>query len=165
MKCAGFLLLEVALVLALILIVVTLATPQFIFLKRQIARTEVQKLIAECFYLRNCAMATHQDLTLTFDCAQGCYATKYKNQKLTQGLHFGFLPTLHGPPSNPTRLIEKAITFVNNTITFYADGTISSGTIYFLDAENSRCSALTIPSGQVPFIRHYEYQDRWTLVS
>lgn len=165
MKCSGFLLLEVALVLGLILIVITLATPQFRFLKKQALRSEVQKLMAECFYLRSCALATHQDLVLTCNPRENSYKTKNKTSYLEQGIRFGFLPSLKGPPSNPKQFLTQAITFLNNTIKFHADGTMSSGTVYFLDSENSFCGALTIPSGQLPFIRQYEFHDHWVLIS
>lgn len=165
MKNAGFLLVEVALVLALILVIITLATPQFLFLKRQIVHSEIKKLIAECLYQRMCAMATHQELVVQFDPVKSRYGTKERMQSLASGVKFGFLPALLGPPSQPTRPIDKAISFVNNRINFYADGSMSSGTVYFLDRDNSSCYALTIPSGQAPYIRHYEYQNRWVLVS
>lgn len=165
MKCAGFLLVEVALVLALILVIITLATPQFLFLQKQIVQSEMQKLIAEFFYHRAYAMATHQDLMITVDPVQGTYGTKERMQSLGHGVQFGFLHQLLGPPSQPTRLIDKAITFLNNRINFYADGTMSSGTIYMLDSQKRRCYAITIPAGQAPFIRSYEYQDRWVLIS
>jgi len=165
MKCAGFLVVEVALVLALILVIITLATPQFLFLKRQMVHSEIQKLIAEFFYHRAYAMATHQDLMLTVDPGRGTYGTQERMLSLASGVQFGFLPQLLGPPSQPTRLIDKAVSFLHNRINFYADGTMSSGTIYLLDSQNRRCYAVTIPAGQAPFIRSYEYQDRWVLIS
>ena len=78
----------------------TLATPQFLFLQKDIVDdSEVQKLIAECFYQRACAMATHQDLVLTLDQLNGTYGTKDRMQSLAHGVRLGFLPRLFGPPS------------------------------------------------------------------
>lgn len=164
MKYAGFLLIEVALVLMLILISITLALPQFTCLKRSMVHCEIKKLIAECFYQRLCAIASHKELSIQFDCVQNCYTTSTK-KTFFQAVRMESLPGLKGPPSQPKKAIDNPITFNNSKIVFYPDGTMSSGTIYFVDTSKTSCYALTIATGQAPFLRHYEFASSWVQIS
>lgn len=162
---AGFLLIEVVLVVALILIIVTLAMPQMSFLTKQIVHSEIEKLASVCFFLRQCALVTNQEQTLMFNHHKGTYSSGEYTYSLAAGVRFGFLPNSYGPPSNPQHLISQAVTFKNGKITFYADGTISSGTVYMIDAKDTYFYALTTPSAQMPCIRKYEYEQRWVPLS
>jgi Tfp pilus assembly protein FimT len=167
-KNAGFLLIEVVVVIALVIIIVTLAMPQMSFLNKQIIRSEIEKLASVCLFLRQSALVTHRDQTLVFNQMHSSYSSEQASYTLASGVKFGFLHNSYGPPSNPSNLINQAVTFKREKIVFYADGTISSGTIYLIDATQNYFYALTTPSGQLPCIRKYEYQhsgQRWALVS
>lgn len=161
----GFLLIEVAVVVALVIVVIMLAVPHMSFLKKQIVYSEVEKLATVCLFLRQQALVTQHEQTLLFDQNNHTYASQDCIYRLCSGVRFGFLPKMYGPPSSPKSLIHQAITFHNQKISFYADGTMSSGTIYIVDAAGASCYAVTIPTGQVPFIRKYEYQQGWIQLS
>lgn len=162
---AGFSLIELVLVIALIIIIVTLAMPQMSFLNKQIVASEVEKLATVCLYLRQLALVTQRNQTLMIDQLTNTYRSEECTYALSSGVRFGFLPNTYGPPSNPQSLIVKGVTFSNEKIVFHADGSISSGTLYLVDSLATYFYALTTPSGQAPCIRQYEYQQRWVLVS
>jgi type II secretory pathway pseudopilin PulG len=161
----GFLLIELMLVVALIIIIVTLAMPQMSFLTKQLVHSEIEKLATVCYFLRQSALVKHQDQTLVFNQQNGTYSSGDNTYTLAKGVRFGFLPDTYGPPSSPIHRIAKAVTFDKGKITFYADGSISSGTVYLIDSNNNYFYALTTPSAQMAYVRKYEYQQRWVLLS
>lgn len=76
---------------------------------------------------------------------------------------FGFLQNVKGPPSCPGKKIQKCITFkkINENqfeATFFANGKISPGSIYFVDRGRNFLMSLTSPISQVSFIRKYKYE-------
>lgn len=56
-------------------------------------------------------------------------------------------------------------TFVQNRIIFFPDGKIQPGSLYLTDTQERYLYALTIPVGQVSYIRRYRYDHhRWVLL-
>ncbi len=162
----GYLLLEVLIVVSLLVAIVMLALPQMKFLNKQLVFSEVHKIASICLFLRQLALVTHQNQELLFNSSTGVYHSANRTYSFASGIRLGFLPNMQGPPSKPHHTINQAITFKNNKISFFADGTISSGALYLVDSSGTYCYALTTPSAQAPFIRIYEYiQQGWALLS
>lgn len=158
---AGFLLIEVMLVIALIIVIISLAMPQMSFLKKQITTSEIDKFASLCLSLRQCALVTGKDQELRFDVNKGTYSAHGQTHALASGVSFGFLKGMKGPPSKPDRALTQPVTFVDGKIVFFAQGSMSSGAVYFVDAAHTFCYALTSGSAQMPLMKKYEYQQRW----
>lgn len=92
---------------------------------------------------------------------------KFVTCKLPDAVKFGFLQGANGPPSSPGKPILSPITFKDIgsgmfKITFYTDGKVQPGTVYFIDKNKNFMMALTCPISQVSFIRKYKYnQGKW----
>ncbi len=160
----GFFLMEFLIVITLIMVIIGLALPSLSFLNNTVLKSEVEKLAMVCYYLRQYALATHKEQKLTFNQARQSYTVDSSTYSLSNNIRFGFLPECYGPPSQPLHKINQAITFVHDKIQFFPDGSMSSGTIYLIDATKQYAYAITIPSAQLPYIRKYEYQNRWVLM-
>lgn len=80
---------------------------------------------------------------------------------LNKSIQFGVLPNTKGPPANPKAIISKPITFTNNTINCFKNGTISAGTIYMVDRKNQCMYALSNAVGSYPYLRLYRYATQW----
>ena len=93
------------------------------------------------------------------------YTCNGQDFSVCPGIEFGILPFTQGPPSKPQTLITQPISFKDQKITFFPDGTMNSGTLYCTDVSKNFCYALTIPSAQVPVMRVYELQDKWVMLS
>lgn len=87
--------------------------------------------------------------------------------KLPDAVKFGFFQGAKGPPSFPNKPITSPITFKNMgdgkfKVTFFSDGKVQPGTVYFVDKNRNFMMALTCPISQVSFIRKYKYnQGKW----
>lgn len=160
----GFFFMEFLVVLALIIIIIALAIPNLSLLTHAVLKSEVDKLTLFCYYLRQCALATNTEQKLIFNKINNSYTIQTVTHSFSKALQFGFLPNCYGPPSQPLYKINYPITFPHDMIRFFPDGSMSSGTIYLIDATKQNGYAITIPSAQFPHIRKYVYQDRWVLM-
>lgn len=156
-KQHGSLLINLGITLAIILLLVTLSAPHLSVMRRFLLRAEIEKIYALFHYLQQRALTTHQDQTLVFDIPNS-YCVNNQQEKLSNGIRFGFLPGVAGPPSKPSKQISSPITFKNNRAVFYADGTIAAGTVYLIDHEHKQLYALTSPISQISYLRTYHYQ-------
>ena len=89
---------------------------------------------------------------------------------LSSGVHFGVPAELLGPPSNPVSTISRPITWPENKITFYPEGSIkdaaiSAGAVYLTNKQKSIAYALTCDASCVSHLRRYRYQEKWVLLS
>lgn len=85
--------------------------------------------------------------------------------KLESGVRFGFIPGILGPPSKPAAMIDKSIildkpigmsaNISDLCVNFYANGKITSGSIYFIDRQKKRMGALTCSPSRVSYLRRY----------
>lgn len=163
----SFSLIELLVVLAAFSIVLFIGLPSFAFFERTILKQEVHKLFIAFSYLQQKALAANKKQTLSFDCVKQMYhyaslTGKTCTCRLPNTIIFGFLSGAKGPPSSPTKIINKSITFASNHVTFYPNATISPGTIYLITKKRSVMMALTSPISQVSYIRMYRYEsNQW----
>ncbi|MFC1894615.1 Tfp pilus assembly protein FimT/FimU [Candidatus Dependentiae bacterium] len=166
----GFSLLELIIVVAAIVILFTLTIPKMSFLNNFLLKNEVDRLYCTFSFLQQRAIASNSEQKLFFDMNKNTYFFIDKNNKknivhLPKMLRFGFLYNSYGPPSNPIKIIDKAITFnkgKKNSISFFSNGRIQSGTAYIVDKNKNFMCAITTGVSQKSFIRKYFYQNgKW----
>jgi hypothetical protein len=159
----GFMLLELSIAFALLLILVAISVPHIGFLHKHVVRSEIEKLRTLFHYLQHKALASNRDHTVWFD-ETGYW---YEGTKTTfpSCIQLGAVPGVYGPPSHPTHEITQPHTFKENSIIFYSDGKIKPGSVYIRDTRRTSLYALTIPVGEVSYIRTYLYEKKWELLS
>lgn len=161
----GIGLLELVVALAIIACIALGAMSGHAVLTRVTARSELHSLRATCHYLQRCARVHSEPCSLHIDAATGKYTFLHREHALSKGCELGFLPGVKGPPSSPTAPITSAITYPSNTITFHPDGSMSAGTVYFVDRNKTMMFALTSPVAHVSYLRLYEYDGAWRRLS
>lgn len=142
-----------------------LSIPHFSFLQKTLVRSEIEKMHALFVYMQHLAIATQKDQTIEFDVANNVYFCNKQMIALAQGISFGTISGVYGPPSSPHTLINKPITFAHNKITFYAQGTMQAGTIYLTDRSKNYLYALTTPVSHISYVRRYKYEREWVQLS
>lgn len=135
------------------------------FMHRLLVRAELEKLYLVCQHARGCALATHTQQELQFDCAAGTYCLNGQTYKLAHGVSFGYLPGAQGPPASATKLLEAPVTFACQRIIFYPDGIIQAGTVYLVDTAKTVMYALSNAVSQFSYLRCYTYNHGWTLIA
>jgi type II secretory pathway pseudopilin PulG len=161
----GSLLINLGIVLAIVLLLVSLSIPSISAVRRFLVRTEVEKLYSIFYYLKQRAITLDEDQVLLFDIQHNALSSTSIKQQLVPGVEIGFLKGSYGPPSQPSKLIRSGITFKDNKVIFYADGTVSAGTLYLVDRDHKYMYALTSPISQISFIRMYCYNNgSWILL-
>ena len=148
---------ELLVVITVLAILISLAMPSLLFLKQNSIGLELDKLQITCQLLQKKAVSTGQKEYLSFNIQQRSYFYSNHFEKLADGIFFGIIPGVMGPPANPKEIITSPITFPEQKITFYPNGTISAGTAYLTNGQNNLLSAITAPVSQVSFIRKYKY--------
>lgn len=127
------------------------------FLNIHALASETEKLYLTMLHQQRSANLTNQTKEVEF--REDGYRANNQFHKLPKNVRFGFLKDAKGPPSAPTKIITKAITFTKGSATFYPDNKISAGTIYLVDRENKFMYAVTVPISEIPHIRKYKYKD------
>lgn len=151
-------------VLAIIAIIAMLAGTSKILVHDIAMRLELNKLHAVCQYAQRYAMASNQAQVITFNIPANTYYFQGREEKLSSGMQFGFIPGVKGPPAHPVSVLSKPITFSEGSITFYPDGIMQSGTIYLVNARNTVMYALSNAVSQVSHMRLYTYDGSWRLL-
>ena len=157
----GFTLIELAVVLALFLLLTIFSQININFLDRMILHTEIEKLQTICRYLQQCSLVSNKEQELVLSQANKSYRYNNHNEMLPAKVSFGFIPGSKGPPASADKLIQKPITFVNNRIVFYPTGIISAGTVYLTDQKKQVMYALSNAVSQISFLRTYRYNNSW----
>ena len=150
-------------VITIFAILASLAIPSLLFLRQNTIEAELDKLQIICHLLQRQAVNTgHKEyMTLNIN-DHSCFYCNH-TEKLANGVFLGFIPGVSGPPANPKQNIISAVSFPNQKITFYPNGTISAGTLYLTNLQKNVLFALTVPVSQVSLMRKYKYQDgAWT---
>lgn len=158
---AGFSLLQVTITLGLIVITIMLSLPHFSFLQKTMVRSEIEKMYSLFVYMQHLAIATQKNQTIEFDVVKNTYFCNQQAIPLAQGIAFGTIAGVYGPPASPNALVNKPITFPNNKITFYAQGTMQAGTVYLVDRSKNYLYALTTPVSHISYVRRYKYEREW----
>lgn len=161
----GFTLVELSIVVALCMIVATLVMVHGSYMNRFLVHEEIEKLALVCRYLQNSALTTNQEKTLAFDPINKTYSYDGVVERIARAVKFGVIDGAQGPPSNPCHPITKPITFKNNTITFYGNGIIQSGTVYLVSNDKHVMYALSNSVSQISHLRIYKYDGTWRYVT
>jgi len=157
---SGATLIELLVVCALFLVIVSLSITINRVFNGFAVNIELEHLYIACRYMQRYAMCTHQEQHLVINIPNRTYTYGNHIHTLASSVQFGFIPTIKGPPANPTDVITRANTFANNIITFYPSGIISAGTIYVTDSSKTCCYALSNAVGTVSYVRRYVYRNK-----
>lgn len=160
----GFTLLEVIIAIALISFIVLLSVKFIAISNDAFVRVELEKFYAFCCYLQRKAKIEHKNQLLFIDVKNNKYACQSCSHMLSQKVTLGILNSVKGPPAQPENTITKPVTFKNDTIVFYPNGTISSGTVYFTDNSKTCLYALSCGVSQVAHLRRYCYKNQWLFI-
>ncbi|MFH1253878.1 MAG: hypothetical protein V1646_00410 [bacterium] len=169
----SFSLVELLIFLSLILVMVTIAVPRLDFFSNYLLSHELNKIFVTFSYLQQKAIASNKKYSIVFDQINNSYSYQAENSnimiQLAEGVSFGFIDGVMGPPSSPTKKIEKFINLekiINNSdrkhgdeMSFWPNGRISHGTIYLVDKSHKRMGALTCSVSQVSYIRRYKCEN------
>jgi len=167
---SGFALLELCVVLGLVCIIALLTMHSFSFYRRLFLHTELDRLYTLCVATAQHAVINNQTQEIKFDVHNQSYkishAATTKTCSLPDGIIFGLLPGIKGPPANPKGDVRQPITFEKQCITFHKDGKIQAGTLYLTDTKKQWQYALSCPVGTIPYIRRYRYENKgWKLLT
>lgn len=154
-------LLYVSMVLGFVLIIVLLAVPQLGFIKRHVVRWEVENMRSFITYAYRLALATGQDQTIHFDVAKNKIYGAGREYQLARGTIFGIMPGVQGPPAAPHKLLTSPITFQDNKIVCYAQGTLDAGTVYITDDKASWLYAISLGVSPLSYVRTYFFDGSW----
>jgi hypothetical protein len=98
---------------------------------------------------------------------QGSYVRHYM---LTSGIQWGFIASAYGPPSAPIKNLLKTHTFPLDhkqaRLFFYPNGTITCGSMYFVDKSKRFMTALSCGVGDETTIKIYCYKGHktWNII-
>ena len=157
----GFSLIEMMIVIALIMLIASMAMINTHYLNKTVVHTEIDLLYNTCCYLQHMAMATNQEQELRFDIEKQSYNFEGQEYILPAIARFGILAHVKGPPSSPQHFLSTPVTFSHQKIIFHPDGIISSGIVYMIDAHNNDIYALSSGIANVSFLRKYRYDGKW----
>lgn len=160
----SFSLIELMIVIALLTLIATLGIGPYKTYHRFLVTAELNQLRLLFLCVRYKAMALHTSLSITFNSIQQTYTIDNQVHHL-QMAQLHYLPDTMGPPANPVQLIRNSISFANDSINFYEDGSISAGTLYVTDKQHSCMYALTIAVNDFFNIRIYSYNKTWHLIA
>ncbi len=155
---SGFMLFELMLVIALILICSTMGFVSYNALKGTSFATDVAVLSLLLRTASTRATCLKKEQKITIDEATGALLYDGTRYALQEGFSFGVMADVYGPPSSPQKLVTQAVTFVDKKIIAHPDGSLQSGTLYITDSHNQY--ALTTPVSAFSYIRVYRYRDR-----
>lgn len=165
----GFTVIEVIISITILTLIFTLIAANVKFLNRFILRSEVDKLFSVFNYLKQRAFSTGKEQKLRFDIKNGCY--EYDSHVCIlpkRYAEFGYHVQASGTPSKPNLKISKAVTFDGDTVVFYPDSVVDSGTVYMTDGERNFLYAISSGVGNVGYIRKYVYNfadnAKWVLI-
>lgn len=156
-KKSGFMLFELMLVIALILICSTIGFVSYTRFKGNSITTDVAVLSLLLRTAATRATCLKKEQKITIDELNSALVYDDTRYALQDGYNFGVLPNVYGPPSSPQKLVTQAVTFVDKKIVAHPDGTLQAGTLYITDSQQQY--ALTTPVSAFSYIRVYRYRD------
>ncbi len=164
----GFSLLELSIVIALLAFIATLS---YSFIQKAAHSgallQEVERLYAVLLFMKRKACLEGKPCCVTFDLVRNQY-TADRTYTLSNGVVFGFIDGMLGPPASPTTPLKEAITWPQKRIVFYPEGLadtpcMSAGAVYLTTPCKSCVYALTSDASAVSRIRRYRYRSSWIL--
>lgn len=139
----GFLLIEVAVVLALVSLLVTMSVPTLQLFDRTAVRAEIEQLVAAINQAQHEALLTGKPQEIRF--LDHGYRTESGEHELSPQVVFGASLSAKGPLHKPQYAINRPITFANNTITCREQGISVAGTVYFTNRDRTMSYAVSVP--------------------
>lgn len=160
----AFSLIELTIVLMIVVVIAFLGGAHMGFISRMLVVNDMQHIKIMCERARTMAVATGVEQKIVIDeLARTCVFDNHVH-RLASSVCFGVMPGVKGPPSKPTYLLEKPITFDHNQINFYSDGIVSSGTLYLTDRKKNYQCALSCGVSETSLLRMYRYEHgKWVL--
>lgn len=165
---AGYTLAEVILVLALCGLMVGLTLPSLSFGRRAVLAAQARSLRTFFWYAQQAAIASGTKKLAVFDAEHGTYACGHQAGHLAQGMAFGVLPGVYGPPASPTRLIKDPITTIDRrTFSFFPAGAAQAGSVYLVDRAAHLMYGVTVGVASTCSVRVYQNNGRttWALIA
>ena len=164
----GFNLLETALVILLLGTICCLSVSFVTVTDHTIIRHELDRLAAVLYYMQRKAVLDHKMYDITFLPTGNQYRAE-TTHTFACGVCIGLVQGTVGPPSKPTLPLMSALTWPDNKIALYPDGTISAGAVYLTNVKKTCLYALTCDASDGTHIRRYRYDGhlqgaRWTLL-
>ncbi|MGB8467445.1 MAG: GspH/FimT family protein [Candidatus Babeliales bacterium] len=155
----GFSLLTLMLTVAAIALIATLVVTSSTHLASFLVRTDIQLLHA-CFqFARQQAMLYQKPVALTFDPPRHSYHCLDTTTALSRTTAIAVPSGVYGPPADPKTLIQSPITFADNRILCYPNGTVSAGAVYLMNRLTRCVYAVTIPIAHEPVMHWYRYSN------
>jgi len=154
----GYTLIELCCVLSLIGLIIGLSFGLSRVYTSYTVRSELNRLHTVITYLRRKAVVEQQPQSIRFT-SLGYSADR--EWQLPANVIFGIHKAVKGPPSDPKKPLNSAITFRNNTLEIYPDGTVSAGAVYLTDTGRSCLYALTSDASAITGVRCYRYRGAW----
>jgi prepilin-type N-terminal cleavage/methylation domain-containing protein len=164
-KKTGFTLVELSMSLVLLATLLFLTGVQGRFLNQLLIRSELERLYSVCYYLQHYAMMSGESHQLTFDVENNRYTYCDTTHQMPRHVQFGTEQGVKGPPSTPNAVITAPITFKGNCIVFHPTGILQSGTVYLTNTQKQYTYALSCGVTQVSYVRKYQYNRKWELIS
>ena len=164
-KHSGFTLVELMISLAVVAIIAALIVSPGYFWGQILTHAEVEKVRTVCHYLRGRAVAQGVEQSLTFDPLSHSYHYDGMERPLPKQIRFGLVDGVMGPPTHPTSPIKHAVTFADNRLICYPDGSMSSGAVYFVDRDRHHQYAITTGVGRSMRVHVYHYTGSWRRIA
>lgn len=155
----GYSLIELCIVLLLITLVTTFGVTSVTFLNNFNVNAALHTIRATCKQLQQRAQSTQKTHTLIIDQKNNCLRYNHSKIHLNKIIQINTLDQVFGPPGSPQKTPCSPVTFKKNIITFYKNGSISSGTIYLTDQNNQHQYALSNSIGSVPTLQLYRWKN------
>lgn len=164
-KKIGFTLVELSISLVLLATLLFLTGVHSRFLNQLLVRSELERIYSVCYYLQHYAMMSGEEQKLIFDVEKNRYNYFGNTHQLPRHVEFGTAQGIKGPPATPEKIITQPVTFQASCITFYPSGIIQPGAIYLTSSEKRHTYALSCGVTQVSYLRKYQYNGTWELIS
>jgi Tfp pilus assembly protein FimT len=154
---SGFSLIEFIIAFALMALLILLAIPHMGFLQRRFVKADAEELLSTMLYMQREAMVSNTKKKLNFLVLKNQYHYNSITRSLSQGVMFGIINGVAGPPSKQEKSPKAAVTYENQEIVFWPDGKMSPGSVYLTNTERDVMYAVTTPISHISYIRMYCY--------
>lgn len=158
----GFLLVECLIVFSLIILLASMSFSLVGLLERVLFRLEIDILISTIEAQRAIAVIDNKDVAITFDIKNNAYIVDLVKHVFAPSVSFLYPSNGYGPPSAPTALIQKPISFLHNQLVCFSNGAMSSGVLYIGSIKRNYFYALSSSIGEWGVLRLYAYnKGKW----
>lgn len=161
----GFFLIHTLIALSIIIVSLTIISSYSTLWNQLHARAALETARTTLLYAQQHARTCNHEVVVEIDQKNRAFKSNTFIHTFPSNIIFGTLSGIKGPPSAPFKQINKPITFEQNHVIFYPDGTIQSGTLYLVDTTTQTQYALTIPIGHVRYIKLYQFTKQWVALS